>query len=925
MLGLLIAAALPLRAADQQSTGGIVGHIVDAAAAQNLAGARIRVLSTGQEAVTDRAGRFRIADVPSGRQTVSVSYLGYEEMQREVSVPAGGVAELSLALGEEIVELEAVTVSGERAGRARALNLQRASGRYVNIVSADAIGQFPDQNAAEALQRLPGVSIERDQGEGRYVVLRGIDPDLNSISVDGMMLAAPEADTRKVALDVIPTDLVDGLEVSKTITPDLDGDAIGGNVNIRTKSPFDRDGRLITAAGQVQYNGLVDAFSEKIWGSYGDRFGRNREFGLTLSASWQDRRLGSDNVEVDGAWTSEEDPDGHTAYFAPEIEFREYVIDRERYGAGATLEYRPDEQTHLAIRAMYSYFSDQEYRYRTEVKFERGDIVALGDGTATVENADKTDRDIKDRFEEQTIYTLSLDGEHSFDAWDLDYALGFSRGEENEPDRLDSDFRHEGEAGVRYDFTKDRSRPVVTQFGGDDLFDPALFAFDEAVVENNLSREKEWSAKVNARYTFTLREQPSYLKMGLKMRRKDKENDGRADIYEWAGAEAYTLADVAEYSPRYDFFPGPDGRYLRADAAAVRRFFRDNLASFERDDEGSAIDSAAGDYESREDISAAYVMLGTKLHQTVDVTTGVRYERTDFSTAGNEIVYDENGDLEAIRPVQAERDYQNLLPSISLRYEPIRDLVVRASWSQTIARPKFGDSAYRREVNREDQEVIEGNPLLDPYEATNLDLSADYYFGRLGVFSAAVFYKDIDNFVYRQKIENGDTSTGYDLLTPLNGESAQIRGLELAWQQDLDFLPAPFDGFSIYTNLTWTSSSSSTATRPGEDIPFLKQSARLGTIAVAYERGPFFARVAGTFRDDYLDEIGADALEDIYVDDHFQVDLSLRWRLSDSAHVFAEVINLNNAPLRRYYGVSGGMSQFEEYAWSSNVGVKLNF
>ena len=310
---------------------------------------------------------------------------------------------------------------------------------------------------------------------------------------------------------------------------------------------------------------------------------------------------------------------------------------------------------------------------------------------------------------------------------------------------------------------------------------------------------------------------------------------------------------------------------------------------------------------------------------------GVRYERTEADFTGK------NVDLEnetVLGRNRVSRSYDQWLPGLYLRHDLGPRTVARASWSHSLARPSFGDSAAFVGINPDDEEITAGNPYLEALESTNWDASIDYYLPSLGVLSAGVFYKQIENFSYEITLDaaaNGyPTFAGYDLITFRNGSDGDIRGLELAYQQQLRFLPAPFDGLGLLANVTFTDSSATYPTRPGEELPFIGNSKRIGNLALSYEKAGFFVRLALNFRSERLREdepVGEDAAGDRYVDDFTQLDLTVRYRLNQNWEVFAEGINLTDEPFRVYFrspGTTQGrrLAQFEEYGWSANFGVR---
>ncbi len=910
-----------------QSMGIVSGKISDSANNLKLEGVIVSIQGTQHETISNGAGEYIFRNVAPGDHTLQFIYVGLEAINKKVTVVAGQRAYVNLNVSDEVYDMGEMSITGSLIGQARALNIQKSATTLKNVVASDAFGRFPDQNAAEILSRLPGVSVELDQGEGRYVVIRGIDPDLSNVSVDGVAIPSPESNTRRVALDVIPSDILDTLEVTKSVTPDMDGDTIGGSVNIKTKSAFDYEERVLQGTIQGQYSDLVGEFSGKVNLTYGDVF-NDGKIGWISSVSYQERDFGSDNNEVDGPWDEE---DGF--YFAPEIEFREYVITRKRLGIASALEFKPQDDQLFYIRGIYNEFSDQEYRYRTEIKFDNDElddyeITEVGEGTASVINTVETDRDLKDRYEEQSIYSLSAGGEVATGDWTSDFQASYSRAQEDEPNRLDSDFRTPDDQpqNYSYDFS-DNSRPKVSYNGGTaDPFDPSSFEFDGLTVENNITRESEFSLQYNLRKDMNFGDNPGYLKTGIKYRSKEKMADN--ELMENDDEPDFDLSDFYEYSSDYPYFNDPDGNgYLRVNASEFRSYFESNRSAFalERSEEDSMVE----DYESQEDILAAYLMAGVSSGDW-DWTGGLRVENTQFESTGLEAIYDDDGDFDpdASFLITSSKKYTDLLPGIHGKYTPDEQRVFRVSINKSLARPKFGDSANRRVVDLVDgEEIIQGNPDLNPYQSWNFDLSFEYYLPSLGIVSASGFAKKIDDFIFQSKTQipnPNDPSSEVDFITPVNGRSAELYGLELAYVQPIEVI----EGLSIYSNLTFIESEAklpTTADRDGSlTIDFPGTSDLLGTLAVSYDNYGFFFRVAGSYRSSFLQAVGGSPIEDEFIDDHFQWDISTSYKLAKNLTIFAEVVNLNDAPYRAYYGETSLLRQSEEYSWSANFGIKWN-
>ena len=390
----------------QSNSGRITGQVIDQANDNPLPGANVIVQDTDFGAATGSNGEFRITGVPTGTYTVEVSYLGYETETTQITVQANITAELDFELTTSYVEADQVIVEAIREGQSRALNQQRTADNIKNVVSADLVGRFPDPNVAEALQRIPGISVQRDQGEGRYVQIRGTNPNLSNISINGEQIPSPEGDVRFVALDMVPSDVLQSIEVNKAITPDMDGDAIGGSVNLNTLSAFSGQ-QVFNATLATEYNTLVQdlsPFGGQASVNYGQRLGAENRLGVMLGASYHRSNRASNNNEME-----------YDGGAIDELQLRDYELTRERLGITTSLDYRINSNSELFFNGMYNYFTDQEWRRRG------------------VFAADEIGREVKDRLEIQQIMSFSGGGRHPVGGMDMDYQLSYSYADQFTP------------------------------------------------------------------------------------------------------------------------------------------------------------------------------------------------------------------------------------------------------------------------------------------------------------------------------------------------------------------------------------------------------------------------------------------------------------------------------------------------------------
>ena len=904
-LGCLAALGL----SSQLHAADLTGTVTDQNNSVKFEGALVEIKELGIKTVTSRDGSFRFDNLQGGNYTLAITYLGMPKKEFSLTVTKDKNLDSTYKIGSTD-ELEEVVVFAQRSAQADAINRQKNAKNLKSIVSADSIGQFPDQNAAEALQRLPGMFIQRDQGEGRFVGIRGIDPNLNNVTINGASIPAPEAGVRSVAMDVIPSELIQGLEVSKTVTPDMDADAIGGSVEVKSLSAFDRTGQTFSVTAQTSYSDLEEATSPKLSGSYTNIYDLNagQQLGLATAVSYFKREFGSDNVETDGGWMDVELEDAETEqdvefFGAEEIEQRKYQITRERLGFALNLDFVASVTSQYYLRTLYSEFSDDEYRQRNEFKFDKGNLVNYSSTSLQVVDGEM-DRDTKDRYEEQSILSAVIGGENHFDDWFVEYNVSFSESQEEEPDRMDVAFAGE-ELMLSYLSTGPVPNLII------DGLDMNQFELDEVETNNNLTEDQETSIKFDATKNIELLNTQGKFKVGFKYRDREKFNRIDVKIYD-GGFNDTTAANFATAQPDWqlgNFGPG-------LSRGQIANYVRNNLNQFELNLNESRVASQGESYTTEETITSVYGMVDLDFDK-LNLVAGLRYETTDFTTRGNRVTLDVNEDTETeivtTESWNVDKDYDHLFPSVNIKYDFSDKLVIRAAYSETLSRPNFGDSAAFQiiEVETEDGETERkaevGNPDLDPFESTNLDFSVEYYPGQIGVLSAGIFYKDIDNFIVSAEVQDNGQWDGFEeVVQHINGGSADITGVELAWNKSFD------SGLVLATNATFTDAS--------DELP--SQSDKIANFTVGYETNDISARLSTSYKSEAF--LFQDAKRDVYEDAHTQVDLNVKYYVSDKSFIYFNAVNLTDKAYYLYHGNSSFNYQYEEYGRTFELGFTYN-
>jgi TonB-dependent receptor len=863
----------------------ISGRVVDSVAGNALPGATVYITGASLITSTDISGAFRITGVPAGKQLLEISYLGYESQSIQIDVQAGETVDLQVLL--ETLSKDTATVYAEPylEGQAKALNQQKTAINIKNIVSADQIGSFPDPNAAEATQRITGITLQRDQGEGRFVIIRGSEPRLTNSKLNGVNLPAPEGDIRYVALDVIPANILEAIEVSKALTPDMDADAIGGSVNLITKRAPERP--LLAGGFGFGYNDINGDGLETFNVTAGKRFNDGR-LGIIFATSFLNTNRGSENFEV-------EYDDG----YLEELDVRHYTVNRKRFGLVAGLDYRFENNSEIYLRGNFNQFGDQEYRRRVVNK--------VGDG--------EIERELKDRYERQRIYSIAGGGRHFFDnLLQLDYELSYAYAEEEEPNRLDSIFLQED---VEFDpnVTPDNIDPDNIQANplNEDLSE---FILDEAIREDNLTTDKDFVGYVNLSRPFTSGSDTGGLwKTGFKFRHKNKNRDNNAFVFE-SDDDVSLVPNLVD--PDFNVGKVVKGRY------EIGRHVGPNLVrGLVPDLEGEKdIEEDLGDYEAEEDILAGYGLIEFNLSPRAQLLPGVRIEHTDMDYTGRELIIDEEGDIASISPVEGKNKYTDALPMIHFKYRLSNNSNLRAAFTRTLSRPNHVDIVPTQLLNQEDREIERGNPLLKPTRSWNFDLMGEHYFQSVGVLSAGIFYKKMKDHIFITVTEEEREGEEYEVTSPQNLETAELFGFESAFQNQFHFLPGVLSGIGVYANYTYVWSD---ANLPGRQGRLPGQAKNIYNIALFYEKYGFSGRLSWNFHDDYLAEVADDPLEDVFIDRHLQMDLLVSQRITRNVSVFAEFINLSNEPLRAYEGQKDRPIQEEYYSWWGTFGMKFNF
>ncbi len=943
--------------------GSITGLVKDANG--TLPGASIQLKGTSHGTISNLDGTYRLNNVPEGEQTLILSFIGYNTTEITIDVQPGkstsagatDMTEFALEIGEVSVK------ASYKPSQQRALNIQKLSPRIMNVIASDAIGKLPDRNAAEAVQRIPGVSIERDHGEGRYVVVRGTPTKWNSNLINGDRLPSTDGtsnDTggdRAVPLDIFPTEMIQYVELSKAITPDMEGDAIGGSVNFITRTaPIDRTLNVTMAGG---YNDQAQAGSYNASLLYGDRV-FNDKLGFMVAGTIWERNWGTDNYEVT---YNETEQDAVNQYSIADLDLRDYLGKRTTKALNYGMEYNINNDHKIYSRGMYSLFTDDEMARQHIYNFNEGETqmltrrgvmnINLYGGEFGGEHAlgSKVDFDWKystytNRMDMGDLPAEEVDGETGYMmATFTQSGIQFDNLSEDGYKFLEGD----APAGVHGDAPdniqpyQSASTPFVAQAN----------ILENMMLINTQSEERDNVGQMNLKMDVNHK---LNLKAGVKYRQKHKKSGLTYNVYipgaylQMAYGMTPTYAIPTLDQMETESFP-TNGGFLQELGGNYDNILHDQITMNQLEalygDEANENygfykmsmgkdnpTTAAAFYSGSENVMAGYLMGDYKINDQLQVIGGVRYESTAVTYKGNTVTVNED-ESTTLEPIESKNTTGALLPMVHVKYSPNSKTNFRVAYTKTFARPNFSSLSPGSVINEQERMISVGNPDLDYTFSNNYDLLGEYFFDNVGVLSGGVFYKQITNDIYnRTSLLNRD-GVLYEVVRPENLESAWLMGAEVGISKRFDFLPGFLSGFGFEGNYTYTKSVAKVPTFTTNDndevvetiteqsLP--SQADHIFNASLFYEKGGLLLRAAANYKGDYIvsfSDNGSD--HNRWYGENLTVDFSAAYAITKNLRVFAEVNNLTNAPLRYYHGVSERPEQVEFYSIRGQLGLRLS-
>jgi TonB-dependent receptor len=902
-----------------EASGSLRGTVKDTAGAV-LQGARIVLDPTAAAGRSDAQGDFLIQNVKPGAYTVTISYVGFTNSVSTVVVKAGQATPLDATLAVAATNQQ-VVVMAELEGDAASVNEQRVSENILSIETDTQIQSLPNANIADALGRMPGVTLQRNEGEGQYVQIRGTEPRLSNTTIDGVIVPGPDPQVRQVDLDTIPADLVGSVAINKTLSANQDGDAIGGSVDLRIKqATSDRPTLAFEGdVGNTPIDGGRPVFL--ISSSAGMRFGPDKRWGLMLGYSYDLNNRGIDDMEP----VPDFDVNGNLTF--DKMYIQQYLYNRTRYGMAGALDYKLNTNSDLYVHGLFSNFRDYGQKFAYQLKEGKHDAYHTSVRRPNLQIADLAIGG--NQVFSHTYVRYQIAGAHSRfggAAGNPGAAFGSSAGKDCTYVPGPSEYRPQYSCDV----------------AGNPIFDPSLYSLQTIDLTSGQATQLNLQASGAVGINYHIGTRSSTLEFGGQIRNEHKGQDAYSPEYDSNNGTAMTqylgtFTNPHFYGGSYHLGPVTSFDLLTGD-------LNSNASSYTLDEGTTHLQSDAANYNLQERVSAGYIMntleLGSKLH----LQTGLRLEATQTTDTGYLVINDANGNYVSTTPEHGSGSYVNPLPSVQLRYTIDSSSDIRAVYGRGISRP---DPYQLVPYITEDQSTTPytvgiGNTGLVAEHANDYDILYEKYLPSVGMVEAGYFYKALSLPIYSQQsiipATGSPLSQAYagDLvLQEVNGDRAHVQGVELAYQQHLSYLPGVLKGAQMNANFTYTGSRNYNLTGRTDNPALVGQAPVSWNVGPSYATKRFLVTLgvshngANIYAYQYQ-STGPGAVPygvagpngDNYFYAHTQVDAKASYYLGKGFTALAIGENMNNSVFGFYNGSQQYMVQREYYKPTYSGGIR---
>ena len=942
-----------------QSNKSLAGKVLDTQTNEFLSGVNIQVKGTSIITTSNNDGTFVILSLPKGKITLVISYIGY--VTKEIQLDESKSEQLNISLSNITSTLGEVSVTGLRRSQFQSINQKRQALNIKEVITANETGRLPDINVAEATQRVSGVSIETNRGEGQFISIRGIQPTLNNVTLNNTSLAST-TNSRATALDLMPTEVISSIEVIKSNTPDMEGNAIGGTININTISAFSKNKPFLNFSSdgiiqpqQVDLTGFDKTnlpFRTAI--TAGSLFGKKKKFGAVASANFFRRDFSASMLDPDG-WVWDK-------YFYPnEIELQIEDIERDRIGLSVDLEFRPTVNNSIYMKTLYTNTKEIQKNSEFELTMQIGSARPL-DQTPTsgrfARGSGELDQAYTDETETLTNYTLGT--KNKFGKLSTDVYGTFSKASTN-LNNFDATFENpvstEPQLSLKYN-TSPYFFEVIPEnpaFAGN----PEIYKLRNLNYTRGTVGENVYEVSGDFKYDMNFGKIPAYIKFGGRFRDRSKLVDRTRDDYDLSFG-GVTIRNEDGYSLTPYYFPttvpaqGGASPFVHGVVNKFKTFFdnpanRNNRSKLIYDTLNSQTNSVLSDLDNSERVTAAYAM-GVITFKKGVIVTGVRMEKTETSS-NNKTANTISGKLK-IGNVTTTKSYTNFLPSLQIKYNINDNTLARVSYTNTIARPDYTQLSGTNRLtyaavstpNTYTGTLTKANPDLKPYVSNNFDISVEHYLTKGGIISLGGFYKNIKNQIYRDSkvlLNTQYEGLNFERLTITenrNADTAKLYGIEFSYDQAFTFLPKALNGFGFGANFALIGSRVNLPSRPNEKLPLFRQANTVYNLALYYQKKQFEFRLANSHRSAYLTEAANPASYsnavaagiavsefDRYDGERTTYDFSGSYAfLKKKMKITLQLRNFTNTPEKGYQGNVNRYDRHDLTGRSYFIGLSLN-
>ena len=955
--------------------GSISGRVLDKVSGEGLPGANVFIEGTAFGTATGLDGSFTLAKIPAGEYELSIRYIGYSIQTVTINIEDGETLIQDIELVEDVVGIDEVVVTAQLSGQRGAINRQLTANSVMNAVSKDKLQELPDANIAESLGRIPGVSVGRSAGEANKIIIRGLEPKMNAVTVNGVRMPSTSSGgtggnhgsrygnddnigDRSVDLSMISGDLLEAVEVYKATTPDMDAEAIGGMVNLRVKKAGEKPGGMLRIEGG--YNQLASDFSNyKAVGQYSRRFFNNK-FGVIAGGNIESVNRSSERLStswsVDGVRDS---ISGEVPIRGRNLNARYTEETRKRYGASLTLDYKYDKGV-IWLSNFYTQTSRDIFSNTTLYSDETGNIRHR----------------VRDRNVDMSGLSSSLNGEHRVKNMDIDWVVSRFHTQTDNWHDWQLEFHEDG--GQPYDSTLIPGKPLT--WPGAARNDLDYMYLRNVFNRPDTTSQTDYSAELNLQIPFALGNKiGGFLKFGGKYTRTDRDRGagGHGQLFYYLGGDRVSIPQslypeeliINDYAGRIsarNFITSPtDSKQIINneyslwpifDREPIDLWYETQQSDFRQDRY-----ELANVYNLTETIAAGYMMAKLNMGQVLTIIPGVRYEYSDniynavWSTASEQ--YGAGGTQ---KDTTTTKTYGHWFPHLHMQLKPLSWFDLRASVNKTLARPNYDWISPRTQITPNDTRIIRGNPHLVESTSWNYELAAAFHHHKYGLLSIGGFYKDISNIFYVKESRVVDSTEmamlqipgggrGYLMNSFANSDNATLWGFEIDLQaqfSQMTSLPnflrgivlnvnytrvwsetafSDYDYKQVFDYTTWPTTVSIEYTESERRGTMPGQSAHVFNISLGYDIGGFSARASVMYQGRSLSQVGTIPENDSWNDDFWRFDASLKYRLKKVVSFYANFMNISGQPDRGFFGNEIYQTNLYYYGMTANLGVQFDF